>query len=222
MLFGDSFQSSSATRQFFNFPGRPPPSQSRSHDPSEATPAGLTLRRFRLLRFRSPLLTQSLLLSLPPGTEMVHFPGFALPSLCIQLGVTSYELAGFPHSEISGSRIVCISPELIAAYHVLHRLHAPRHPPCALSSLTIISAHHKKSVSTAGSSRLVLLIPSTVAPPRDTLLRKPCRGQYQSYLNLWDFAYSIVKEHRLLPENRFQTKLQNLSGSQAPRSRPRR
>jgi hypothetical protein len=43
---------------------------------------------------------------------------------------------GFPHSEISGSQVVCASPELIAAYHVLHRLLAPRHPPCALSSLT--------------------------------------------------------------------------------------
>ncbi len=29
---------------------------------------------------------------------------------------------GFPHSEIYGSRVVCTSPQLIAAYHVLHRL----------------------------------------------------------------------------------------------------
>jgi hypothetical protein len=29
------------------------------------------------------------------------------------------------------------SPKLIAACHVLHRLYLPRHPPCALSSLTI-------------------------------------------------------------------------------------
>ena len=28
---------------------------------------------------------------------------------------------------------MCISPQLIAAYHVLHRLSEPRHPPCALS-----------------------------------------------------------------------------------------
>jgi hypothetical protein len=42
-----------------------------------------------------------------------------------------------PHSEIDGSKPVCGSPSLIAAYHVLHRLLAPRHPPCALSSLTI-------------------------------------------------------------------------------------
>ena len=33
--------------------------------------------RFRLVRFRSPLLTESLLFSLPSGTEMVHFPEFA-------------------------------------------------------------------------------------------------------------------------------------------------
>ena len=32
--------------------------------------------RFRLLRFRSPLLTESRLLSLPRGTEMFHFPRF--------------------------------------------------------------------------------------------------------------------------------------------------
>jgi hypothetical protein len=44
-------------------------------------------------------------------------------------------LAGFPHSEISGSTLVCNLPELIAAYHVLHRLLTPRHPPFALSSL---------------------------------------------------------------------------------------
>src|SRR6266542_4129679 len=44
--------------------------------------------------------------------------------------------AGFPHSDIPGSKTVCVSPRLIAAYHVLHRLLVPRHPPCTLSSLT--------------------------------------------------------------------------------------
>ena len=33
--------------------------------------------RFGLVRVRSPLLTESLLLSFPPGTEMFQFPGFA-------------------------------------------------------------------------------------------------------------------------------------------------
>ena len=43
---------------------------------------------------------------------------------------------GFPHSDICGSRIICISPQLFAAYHVFLRLLVPRHPPCALSSIT--------------------------------------------------------------------------------------
>ena len=42
---------------------------------------------------------------------------------------------GFPHSEIRGSKFVRNSPRLIAAYYVLHRLSAPRHPPDALKAL---------------------------------------------------------------------------------------
>ena len=45
---------------------------------------------------------------------------------------------GFPHSEISGSQLICSSPKLIAAYHVLHRLLMPRHSPCALLCLTFV------------------------------------------------------------------------------------
>ena len=37
-----------------------------------------------------------------------------------------------PHSEIPGSTIARISPGLIAACYVLHRLSVPRHPPNAL------------------------------------------------------------------------------------------
>ena len=96
------------------------------------------LYRFRLFRVRSPLLTKSLLFSFPRGTEMVHFPRFALLILCIQIRVI-----GFPHSEIDGSTNECFLPSLIAAFHVLHRLELPRHPPCALSSLTIKFVYYK-------------------------------------------------------------------------------
>ena len=48
----------------------------------------ITHARFSLIRFRSPLLTESLLFSLPVGTEMFHFPTFPLPALYIQAGVT--------------------------------------------------------------------------------------------------------------------------------------
>ena len=57
--------------------------------------------------------------------------------LCIQHAVTGVLPDRFPHSDICGSRIICISPQLFAAYHVLHRLLMPRHSPYALLSLTI-------------------------------------------------------------------------------------
>ena len=42
-----------------------------------------------------------------------------------------------PYSDISGSWLICSSPELFAAYHVFRRLLVPRHPPCALLCLII-------------------------------------------------------------------------------------
>ena len=57
-------------------------------------------------------------------------------TLCIHVTTTEVCSARFPHSEISGSKDICSSPKLFAAYHVFHRLLVPRHPPCALSSLT--------------------------------------------------------------------------------------
>ena len=64
---------------------------------------------------------------------MFQFPGYRFPTL--RLGLRRMNGAGLPHSEISGSKPVCGSPELIAAYHVLHRLLVPSHPPSALPRL---------------------------------------------------------------------------------------
>jgi len=49
---------------------------------------GITWKRFSLIRFRSPLLTESRLFSLPVGTEMFHFPTFPPHALCVQARVT--------------------------------------------------------------------------------------------------------------------------------------
>ena len=46
----------------------------------------------------------------------------SVPCVCPIIMVVSLQLTGFPHSEISGSRVICTSPELIAACHVLLRL----------------------------------------------------------------------------------------------------
>ena len=59
-----------------------------------------------------------------------------LHALWIGAWMTGVCPAGFPHSEIHGSRDIFSSPWLFAAYHVFLRLSVPRHPPCALSCLT--------------------------------------------------------------------------------------
>ena len=46
----------------------------------------------------------------------------SVPRVCpLQKGV-HIAVDGLSHSEIPGSKVICTSPELIAAYHVLHRL----------------------------------------------------------------------------------------------------
>ena len=57
----------------------------------------------------------------------------------IQYRLTGYCPAGFPHSDIRGSMLICSSPRLFAAYHVLLRLLMPRHSPCALLRLTFVA-----------------------------------------------------------------------------------
>src|SRR5512133_2161230 len=78
---------------------------------------------------------------------MFQFPGFAAENICILLSAGRYSLRGLSHSEISGSKPVSGSPELFAAVHVLHRLSLPRHPPCALCSLTLSLRHAFSSYS---------------------------------------------------------------------------
>ena len=69
-----------------------------------------------------------ILFSLPQGTKMFQFPWFA--SIIVWIPVL--QTGGLSHSEIRGSMAICAYPRLIAAYHVLHRLREPRHPPYAL------------------------------------------------------------------------------------------
>ena len=85
------------------------------------------------------------LFSLPAGTKMFQFPAFAL-CYCV---VTVLQTAGLSHSEILGSRVICTYPKLIAAYHVLHRLREPRHPPYALSYFLRLPCPHRDTGMTA-------------------------------------------------------------------------
>ena len=75
--------------------------------------------------------------------------------LLIQYTLMRYCRTGFPHSDISGSKLICSSPKLFAAYHVLHRLLMPRHSPCALLCLTfVVRAPYRSPLSLLSGSLL--------------------------------------------------------------------
>ena len=98
---------------------------------------GMHAFRFGLFRFRSPLLTESLVVFSSSGYLDVSVHRVPFLTLCIGVRILEVCSSGFPHSEISGSKDICSSPKLFAAYHVFHRLLVPRHPPCALTTLTV-------------------------------------------------------------------------------------
>src|SRR5256885_11864362 len=116
--------SSSVPHQGFRVRGYHP---LRPHFPERSANAGAKSRW--LVPFRSPLLRESRLISVPPVTEMFQFSGFAPVDLCIQSTVTSKE-AGFPHSDICGSTPICRLP---AAFR---RLSRPSSPIIAKASTT--------------------------------------------------------------------------------------
>ena len=99
-----------------------------SHNPGKATLMGLTPFRFGLIRVRSPLLTESLLLFFPGGTEMVHFPPFASSELCVHsamAGHDPYRVSPFGNLRIKA----CL--RLPGAYRSLPR---PSSPLCTKAS----------------------------------------------------------------------------------------
>ena len=67
----------------------------------------------------------------------VHSVSFAAPMNSVPDDILTY--IGFPHSEISGSTVMCTSPKLIAAYHVLHRRLMPRPKSYTHTSLPVIT-----------------------------------------------------------------------------------
>ena len=84
---------------------------------------------------------------------------FQFPSLASLSGYRCVTTGGFPHSEIPGSKSVNDSPRLIAAVHVLHRLLTPRHPPCALGSLTtVMNTPKTKSLNSYYVSNNLILL----------------------------------------------------------------
>jgi hypothetical protein len=104
-LCGATFQKTSTRYQLGNSVESLVPLPLGPTTPNRQRHQAITPVRFRLIPFRSPLLRESLLLFFPRGTEMFQFPRFPLPALCVQTGVTPLQGAGFPHSDIYGSKL---------------------------------------------------------------------------------------------------------------------
>ena len=94
---------STMTRISYSLPRRQPRPDGPTTPSAQRLPA-ITRARFSLIRFRSPLLTESRLLSPPAGTEMFHFPAFPPHALCVQAWVTGLAPSGvspFGHPRIT-------------------------------------------------------------------------------------------------------------------------
>ena len=76
---------------------------------------------------------------------MFQFPSFASMTYGFSHGYCGFAAVGFPIRKSPGQSLLGGSPELIAAFHVLHRLLKPGHPPCALIRLTTTQRMKEKN-----------------------------------------------------------------------------
>ena len=95
-LYGDPFQRPSTNTWLSDSLLARQNQLNRPTTPTTQRLPAITCDRFSLIRFRSPLLTESRLFSLPVGTEMFHFPTFPPHALCVQARVTPHDWCGVP------------------------------------------------------------------------------------------------------------------------------
>ena len=155
----------SPTTQLCNSPTRRQADQLKPYNPATTTAAAYHVATVWALPL-SLATTQGVEVSfLSSGYLDVSVPQLASPHpMYSGASTTALPVVGFPIRKSRGQRLVSTSPELIAAAHVLLRLLAPRHPPCALSLLIV-----KNSLVTAMEfSRCAR---TDVRPTRDDRLR---------------------------------------------------
>ncbi len=153
-----------------------------------ATEGLKSLARFGLFPVRSPLLGESRLISLPPGTEMFHFPGFALPPYVFRRQFLGFTQEGFPHSDTHGSTLARSSPWLFAACHVLLRQPMPSHPPYALSVLTHIPFSKNKEKEQSFPWEDFPFSSKTISRPLSFLRKEVIQPQVPLRLPCYDFT----------------------------------
>src|SRR3954452_15684625 len=116
------------------------------------------------------------------------------------LGDAALPAPGFPIRRSTGQRLFSASPWLIAAVHVLLRLLVPRHPPCALTILTVSCTHmHQRvmpewrALAYVSSASILLRLPRCQREDARTPLI------YQGVLGLVQFSRSTEAPGRGSP-----------------------
>ena len=92
-----------------NLPTAPYHRPTKTYNTTATTHTGLTSLWFRLFPFRSPLLGESQLISVPAGTEMFHFPAWASHVLWIQTWIGGIHRPGFPIRKSSDHGLLAAS-----------------------------------------------------------------------------------------------------------------
>ena len=108
-------------------------------------------------------------------------------------GILYLQYCGLPHSDIHGSMVICTSPWLFAAYHVLLRLWEPRHPPCAL--LYFLS--WCLSISEKTYTKALLLFCSVLVLLFESYVFQYVNERFDLFWSLWYIC--CFQQHNLFP-----------------------
>gem|GEM_PF-6811781 len=157
------------------------------------TPQRPKAPRFGLFPVRSPLLRESRLISLPPGTEMFQFPGFASRRSEMTAHMRR-RVSPFGHPRITA----CVPLPL--AYRSLPR---PSSPSCAQASPTCFRSLDHKIVVKQSTRDLLLISSETaraaanaVAPKGPAVSRLHCHFSCRFVIPR-SLLRSVVKQRRL-------------------------
>ena len=137
--YGRTFQTTSARLAFVTL---------RVNPEQFPQPRPCMHRRFRLIPFRSPLLRESIIFF--PFLRVLRCfssPRYLPWPMYSAMNTIRLKMVGFPIRTPPGQGLFGSYPRLIAAFHVLHRLLAPRHPPYALNILAthLVTDEHKRT-----------------------------------------------------------------------------
>ena len=128
-------------------------------------------------------------------------PRWPLPPMNSAADISILLEIGFPIQKSPDQSLFSGSPKLIAAYHVFHRLLAPRHPPYALSSLTInrllLCNCQRATAFSEGSKPSLYLVEVNGLEPMTSCVqsrRSPNLSYTPNAISDWRFRIADFKE----------------------------